>query len=147
MEDFKESAFIEYRLLPPYKYILHSDAFFQTDCFPAADIHGDLCSLLTSGRMYVKAGYPWDGASGPAIDTDSIMRPSLGHDALLRLKQEGHPVPDNWSTAATSLINRLGREDGMWRIRRWWVRLSVRKFGLARPRELNCYHEVHLAPK
>lgn len=145
--DRKESAFIEYGLLPPYKYGLKADAWFNTGCCPASAISGDLCTLHADGWLEIKIGYPWDGASGPAFDTTDFMRPSLAHDALYRLKQEGHPVPDDWKDRADSLLNRLGREDGMWSWRRWWVRLAVRKGGLARPRDLNRYRQTLVAPQ
>lgn len=146
MKECTESSFIEYGLLPPYKYILKTDALFNTGCCPKEAVYGDLCTLHADGWLEIRAGYPWDGASGPAIDSRDFMRPSLAHDALYRLSQEGHKVPEDWKARADSLLNRLAREDGMWNWRRWWVRISVRKFGLARPRDLNRYRETYVAP-
>ena len=146
MHELEESTFIEYGLALPYKYILKKDALFNTGCCPKEAIYGDLCTLHADGWLEIKKGYPWDGASGPAKDTRDFMRPSLAHDALYRLRQEGKPVPDDWKDRADTLLNRLAREDGMWGWRRWWVRLSVRKFGLARPRDLNRYRETRVAP-
>jgi hypothetical protein len=141
-----ESSSIEYGIVPPYKYVLKADAFFNTGCCPAAAIEADNCSLGLDGWLTIKKGYPWDGASGPALDTRNFMRPSLAHDALYRLRQEGHPVPDDWKERADALLNRLAREDDMPGWRRFWVRLSIRKFGLAKPRDLNRYRETRIAP-
>lgn len=146
MTEIQESSSIEYGIVPPYKYVLKKDALFDTGCCPKDAIYADLCTLHADGWLEIKAGYLWDGASGPAIDSKDFMRPSLAHDALYRLKQEGKPVPGDWKERADSLLNRLGREDGMWSWRRWWVRLSVRKFGLARHRDLNRYRETLVAP-
>ncbi len=141
-----ESSSIEYGLIMPYKYKLKADAFFNTGCCPAEAVKGDLCTLHADGWLEINAGYPWDGASGPAIDSTDFMRPSLAHDALYRLSQEGGKVPEDWKARADSLLNRLAREDGMWFWRRWWTRLAVRKFGLARARDLNKYRQTFVAP-
>ena len=37
----------------------------------------------------VRAGYCWDGPSGPTIDDDRAMRPSLIHDAYYQLIRMG----------------------------------------------------------
>jgi len=39
--------------------------------------------------LYIEAGYTWDGPSGPVVDVDWLMTPSLVHDALYDLIREG----------------------------------------------------------
>ncbi len=145
-DELKESARVKYSRVPEYKYVLREDVIFNTGCCPAEPIFADLCTLHADGWLEIKAGYCWDGASGPALDTRNFMRPSLAHDALYRLRQQGHPIPEDWKKRADSLLNRLAREDDMSGWRRWWVRISVRKFGLAKPKDLNRYDEILVAP-
>lgn len=140
-----ESKFIEYGILPPYKYFLKADAFFNTGCCPKETIVGELCTLHADGWLEIQKGYPWDGAT-MAPDSKDFMRPSIAHDALYRLRQQGHPVPDDWKQRADSLLNRLCREDGASKIKRFLARNGVRKFGKANPNELNRYKETYLAP-
>ena len=84
--------------------------------------------LEPNGVMSIAAGYAWDGASGPTIDTSDTMRASLGHDAgyqLLRLgllQQSARPTID-------LIFRRVCKEDGMWgpRAELWYH--AVRLFG------------------
>jgi len=45
--------------------------------------------LHESGLLELYPGFRWDGASGPAIDTPQNLRPSLFHDALYQLMEQG----------------------------------------------------------
>ena len=83
--------------------------------------------LDPDGTLTIYAGYSWDGASGPAIDTDTIMRGSLVHDALyqfIRLMLLGH----EWRPVADLLLKTVCLDAGMWAIRAEWVYLAVRTF-------------------
>lgn len=75
----------------------------------------------------IKKGYAWDGPSGPAIDTSNFMRGSLVHDALYQLIRQGH-LPPHYRRVADKELKRLCLEDGMSRIRAWWVYETVRLF-------------------
>lgn len=44
---------------------------------------------LRWGRLTIRAGYAWDGASGPTWDTPATMVPSLVHDALYQAIRAG----------------------------------------------------------
>jgi hypothetical protein len=145
MTEIQESKFIEYGLLPPFKYFLKTDVLFNTGCCPKEAIYGQLCTLHADGWLEIKAGYPWDGATC-APDSPDFMRPSLAHDALYRLKQEGFPVPDDWKERADTLLNRLCNEDGSSRVKRFLTRRFVHWFGLARARDLNRYKQTLVAP-
>lgn len=79
-------------------------------------------ALHPKGLLMIEAGWPWDGASGPTIDTRSTIRGSLTHDALYLLLRAGLLAPE-WKDAADMVIGRLCREDGMWWLRaRAWMR-------------------------
>ena len=84
--------------------------------------------LDPDGRLAIRAGYSWDGASGPAIDTPNIMVASLAHDALYQLISEGH-LPKRCRRAADLTLRKLCERAGMGAFRRWYVWLAVRLFG------------------
>lgn len=83
--------------------------------------------LDTNGTLRINKGYAWDGASGPAIDTKTIMRGSLIHDALYQLMRAGK-LGQQWREQADKELRTACLRDGMWRIRAWWVYLAVRLF-------------------
>ena len=95
---------------------------------PASHIATEYISLTTVGLLILLRGYAWDGPSGPAIDTPNFMRGSLVHDALYQLLREGHLAPA-CREAADMFLRDLCLEDGMWRIRAWWVYRGVRLGG------------------
>tara|TARA_R110000772_G_scaffold4094_2_gene14441 strand:+ start:792 stop:1205 length:414 start_codon:yes stop_codon:yes gene_type:complete len=76
------------------KYKLVHDAEFKTRIKLHADVDSEYILLRTNGWMLVRAGYCWDGPSGPMADTQDLMYPSLGHDALYELlRKELIPAP------------------------------------------------------
>ena len=85
-------------------------------------------SLSATGQLAIAAGYAWDGASGPAINTHTILRGSLVHDALYQLIRLGIVNPED-RQQVDQLLRTLCLEDGMWSFRAWWVYLAVRQFG------------------
>jgi len=85
-------------------------------------------SLYKTGKLVINEGYCWDGASGPAIDTMSLMRGSLVHDALYQLIRLGLLGQGN-RDKADRLLQRICIEDGMLRIRAWWIYKALRWFG------------------
>ncbi len=112
-----------------YKYQLAEDYFSDIGIRPGQPIDTDYIVLTMEGSITIKTGYAWDGPSGPAIDTLNFMRGSLVHDALYQLMQEGHLDGDDYQEPADRLLQTMCREDGMSRIRAWWVYKSVHWFG------------------
>lgn len=84
--------------------------------------------LNTEGLLTIYAGYAWDGASGPAIDTPDFIRGSCVHDVLYQLIWEGL-IPIYYRKDADNILIRICKEDGMFAARRWWVKLAVNTFG------------------
>jgi hypothetical protein len=84
--------------------------------------------LGPSGVLVVREGYTWDGASGPAIDTSSVMDASLAHDVLYEFIARGL-LP--WSTrkAADKTLLRLCQEAKMPGWRSQYIYWAVRLFG------------------
>ena len=121
---------IFYKKRRHYKYTLFADYQHQTELRPAKLIvmTPPIISLGTDGLLIIKKGYAWDGPSGPTIDTPNFMRGSLVHDALYQLMRE-KLIPQDHREYADKLLREICIEDGMSRIRAWWVYHSVRLGG------------------
>lgn len=78
-----------------------------------------LAELSECGRLTVHAGYAWDGASGPTIDTRSTMRGSLAHDVLYQAMRDGS-LPQECRQVADRILRDLCEQDGM-----TWVRANI----------------------
>jgi hypothetical protein len=110
-----------------YKYQLTLTYTIETDIRPLENIETDWVCLARSGLLIVRKGYAWDGATG-AHDTADFMRGSLVHDGLYQLMDLGL-LDLSHRRAADQLLRRICREDGMSRIRAWWVYHTVRRLG------------------
>ena len=111
-----------------YRYVLADDHEVLTAIRPQMAIATEYVRLTLDGWLWIGRGYAWDGASGPAVDTGSIMRGSLVHDALYAMMREGH-LPQSAREAADRELRRICLEDGMSSIRAWWVYRGVRLGG------------------
>lgn len=124
--------FIQYE--EGYKYQLAADYEETVAICPANTILERFFALLPqpdgTGRLVIRAGYAWDGPSGPAIDTKNFMRGSLVHDALYQMLREGL-LPESARAQADAELRRICLEDGMSRLRAWWVFRAVRDFAAA----------------
>ena len=125
---------MKFKRIGHYKYELLEDAIFVTPIrtesgsYVERDESSRWLVLRPEGELLILEGYAWDGASGPAMDTKSIMRGALVHDGLYQLMREGG-LPLSYRKTADKLLRKMCREDGMMRIRAWWVYLAVRIFG------------------
>jgi hypothetical protein len=132
-----------------YKYQLAEDYSIQLELLPE-DI--DLCNLestyliLTAdGILTIKAGYAWDGPSGPTYDTDSFMRGSLVHDALYQLMRE-EVIPSSYKKYADSLLKTHCLEDRMYSGLANLVYFFISRFGLQYVLPEN-KHQIIISPK
>lgn len=107
---------IEYR--EGYKYQLVEDYAFYAGVLPAAIIDTKFLNLTPDGWLLIRAGYAWDGPSGPAIDTANAMRASLVHDAFYQLLREGL-LPQVHRITADRLYKAICLEAGMIEPRAW----------------------------
>ncbi|WP_205695406.1 DUF1353 domain-containing protein [Corallincola luteus] len=113
-----------------YKYQLVEIFEVKLPLSPAEAIDDGLfLTLSTFGVLSIKAGYAWDGPSGPTLDTANFMRGSLVHDALYQLMRNGHLDRGEYRDIADRLLQRQCKEDGMSSPRAWWVYWGVRLFG------------------
>lgn len=87
---------------------------------PTEDIITEYITLDKDGTIHIAKGYAWDGPSGPTIDTKSFMRGSLVHDGFYQLMRMGL-LPRTFRDSADRELQRMCIEDGMWRIRAWFV--------------------------
>ena len=100
---------IEYK--EGYEYQLHKDYSLYVGIVPDKIIKSDFLTLTLDGWLTIHKGYAWDGASG-AIDTDTIMRGCLVHDALCQLMREGL-LPTTYRDKADDVFEEICLEDGM----------------------------------
>lgn len=112
-----------------YKYQLRQAYSDTVAIRPDEPITTEYVSLTLEGTLTLRSGYAWDGPSGPSIDTPSFMRGSLVHDALYQLMRLGALDARRWRDVADRELQRMCREDGMLRVRAWWVYQGVRLFG------------------
>jgi hypothetical protein len=99
-----------------YKYQLDADYATDVGICPASLILTRFLMLEPSGLLTIRAGYAWDGASGPTIDTSDSMRGSLVHDALYQLMREGL-IGREWREHADDLLRTILLADGMLHMR------------------------------
>jgi len=109
-----------------YKYQLVEDYECEISIHPDNDIVTDYITLSNNGFLTIKKGYAWDGPSGPAIDTRTFMRGSLVHDALYQLLR-GKYLHGCYRQVVDQILHKICREDGMCRLRAWYVYKAVEK--------------------
>jgi hypothetical protein len=110
-----------------YKYVTHADYVIDIP-LQGYEVAHEYFTLDAAGRLWIRRGYAWDGASGLTIDTDSSIIGSLVHDVLFQMLREGR-LPQTTFTPANEILRRLCVNDGMygWRAEIW--RKAVEKFG------------------
>ena len=92
-------------------------------------------SMDEDGMLEIKDLYAYDGPSGPALDTEDTMIPSLGHDALCQAMNEGL-LPRECHKAVDEFFKLTGWRAGMLKLWRAYFYLAVRlnaKFKLVGP--------------
>ena len=110
-----------------YKYQLAEDEIFYTNIYPNSDIKTQFIEFYMDGKLIVKSGYAWDGASGPTIDTKSSMRGALAHDALYQLMRHGL-IPRAWRSLADNVMLKYLLKDKMCKLRALLWRKHVGAF-------------------
>ena len=107
-----------------YKYVLAEDHEVLTAIRPSVPIATEYVCLGLDGWLWLSHGYAWDGATG-AVDTKTIRRGSLIHDALYQLMRLGL-LPQSAREPSDRELRRVCLEDGMVALRAWWVYRGVR---------------------
>ena len=112
-----------------YKYQLQENYTVFTDIIPERLINTEYLILTLNGLLTIRRGYAWDGPSGPAIDTVNFMRGSLVHDALYQLMRDIYLDSKKHRESTDRLLQKMCIEDGMTKLRAWWVYQGVKLFG------------------
>ncbi|MDO9541608.1 MAG: DUF1353 domain-containing protein [Kiritimatiellia bacterium] len=112
-----------------YKYQLKESYTLKTHLTPPVAITTEYIQLTTDGTLWIKKGYAWDGASGPAINTLSFRRGSLVHDALYQLIRGDHLDREKHRKVADEIMREICKKDGMCTLYNWVSYQVVRWFG------------------
>lgn len=124
---------LKYRSLNSYKYQLEGDYGIRISIKTKELIMTEFIQLDPDGVLIIKKFYAWDGPSGPAIDTKNFMRGSLVHDVLYQLLRDGY-LNQSLRMEADKILKQICIEDGMSRLRAWWVYHGVRWGGASAAR-------------
>ena len=111
-----------YQLAKPY--------MFETLIRQDRRVEMPFCSIDVDGQARLEAGFCWDGASGPAVQTKDTMRNSAEHDCKYRLIREGL-LTMSCREIADQELKETGELDGMSDFRAEAFCLAVDKFGQA----------------
>lgn len=96
---------MKYRKIKRYKYELLDDFSIELGFNTGLCVKTEWIQLDGS-FLRLNRGYCWDGASGPAKDTDTFMLGSLVHDALYQLMRLGM-LPIEYRLPADIELKRL----------------------------------------
>jgi len=134
---------IKYRKLRKYKYQVWEDYIVQTPIKGYRHV-SDFWCIFKNGKVLAKKGYCYDGPSGPTIDTHTFMRGALIHDIFYQAFRE-RIVPLSERDTADRLLQTMCIEDGMNKIRAWWVYHGV-KYGGKPAAKPNGKQKIYTAP-
>lgn len=113
-----------------YKYRVYFDYEIQTEMF-GFTVEDYWYRLTPDGKLWIRAGYAWDGASGPTIDNSTTFVNSLVHDIFFQMQRKNQLPHDPCFAISNSELERIGIISGMLRLRaRWWKNM-VSAFGSA----------------
>ena len=111
-----------------YKYQTTRTFYIELEITPYAPIDLPFVKMDMQGRTHIWAGYAWNGASGPTIDTLTSMIGSLVHDLGYQLIRLGLIDPKYKPYLDRRLVV-ICIEDGMLKIRAKLWGKTVKRFG------------------
>lgn len=117
-----------YQLIETYSMLLHELRGAAEGLTLLRDGERIIAQLDSLGNLTAYAGYCWDGASGPAWDTHTVMRASLIHDLPYQFCRYGLIAPE-WRPAIDRAFRRVCLEDGMYEWRANYLHRGVRLGG------------------
>lgn len=115
-----------------FKYQLVQDAVWKVKGLTVAEpIETKFVCLFTDGTLLLRAGFAWNGVSGPTIQRNSNRRGGAFHDGFYRLIRFGLlDLPRETARAiADEMLREIWIKDGMWK---WLVSAEIavlKKFG------------------
>lgn len=135
---------MKYKLLGNYKYQIVEPVQIQTELV-SKETGNTYVYLTTDGILNISKGYSWDGPSGPTIDTKTFMRGSLVHDALYQLMRDGY-LDNEYRDYSDRLLKNICIEDGMSRIRAWYIYFGLKWFGSKNAKPIKKFNQIYSAP-
>jgi hypothetical protein len=96
---------------------------------PMIKLDHDFIEIGANNLLTIAQGYAYDGPSGPTVDTANFMRGSLVHDALYQLMRDGRLDRGVYKDLADRELQRICIEDGMSKMRAWYVYMGVKLGG------------------
>lgn len=100
-----------------YKYQLAEEFSIAT---PVKDsVQHEFFTLTEDGVLTIRAGYAWDGASGPTIDTKDSMEPALVHDAFCQAMRIELLSYNKWHRVVNEFFYEHCKACGMNAFRAW----------------------------
>ena len=122
-----------------YKYELLIDMTFDASRWSAVKVLQPIDHKYYSikeGVIVAKAGYRWDGPSGPTLDDETNLRGSLFHDIGYQAMKEQEAITklNFWRkyrirVAWDKMFRAILKADGMPKVRRFFWYWSVRGVG------------------
>ncbi len=114
------------KYLEGMKYVLSED--FEIDT-PVCTywITDDWFELQPDGHLKIKAGFAWDGASGPTLDSKTCMRASVVHDVFCICMRDRRIDYNTWQDVVNKFFYTMCVADGMWpwRAKLWHMGVEV----------------------
>ena len=95
-----------------YKYVV-AETFTVQTAILTFDVRDVLSHLEPNGQLTVNQWYPWDGNSGPCVDTKSTMQASCIHDVLCDYINMGW-LPAYLQPIVDQEYYETARRKGMW---------------------------------
>lgn len=95
------------------KYQLVEDFSIPTPVIGEA-IDDRFFMLYPSGLLTIRAGFGWDGASGPTFDTKDCMSASLVHDVFCILMRDRRLSYARWQDIINEFFHTMCLAAGMW---------------------------------
>lgn len=110
-----------------YKYQLAEDYIIQTEIY-GYNYDSQFLKLTPDGKLLIRSGYAWDGASGTTKDDKTNMESSLVHDALYQLMRQ-EAIPRSYQKYSDKFFKEICIANGMGRFRAWYYHFGLQNFG------------------
>lgn len=107
------------------KGVVWKDVVFQTP-ITGFEVQTRWVTLTMDGKLHIRAGYPWDFATG-AFDTEDIIKASLPHDVFCEFINEGL-LPKWLQPKVDKYFQDIEKLENMPWIRRVWTYTFVRLY-------------------
>lgn len=122
------------RYIKDMKYVLASDYEVQTPII-GNPITDDWFILSDDGKLWIRRGFPWNGASGPTWDTDSCISASAVHDVFCVCMRDGRLDFDKWQDKVNEFFREMCVANGMSSFRAKLWHMGVEFGGAGNPEQ------------